>query len=108
MDATVIKQIKKLKAEGNTDKETVVALARAGVQSPRGKPYSLSSVRNALYKGKGKVNKTKRAKAVKASKDCDDCLDLDVSADLLLSGLIRTGSAERAREALQNALLLLG
>lgn len=105
MDATVIKKIKKFKADGKTDKETVEALARSGVQSPRGKPYSLSAVRGALHKGK--VAKRKK-RAYKAAEDCQECDEIALSVEMVMSALVATGSVTRTRTAFQNALSLLG
>lgn len=102
MDATVIKKIKKFKADGKTDKETVEALARSGVQSPRGKPYSLSAVRGALHKGK----KTKRTRHQEA-KDCQECDEIALSVEMVMSALAATGSVTRTRTAFQNALSML-
>ena len=103
MDATTKKRIQTLKTQGKSYEEITKQLKTEGVKSSHGKAYSIYSVRAA-----GMGTKKKATQAKKAAEDCDDCADLDVSADLLLSGLIRTGSAERAREALRNALLLLG
>lgn len=105
MDATVVAKIKKLRKQGKTVREITEELAKAGVKSPRGAPYSLASVNNAA--SKGKVAKRKK-RAPKAQEDCQECDEMALGVEILMTTLVTTQSATRTRAALQNALSMLG